>query len=91
MNKDKDNAKNKMFQDALVNEKDFLKNIIQKFCSDLLEEEMKNHIGAKKYERSEQRSGHRNGYKPRMLKTRVGTLNLLVPQDKEENFLCRFI
>jgi len=86
MDKDKDNAKNKMFQDALVNEKDFLKNIIQKFCSDLLEEEMEEHLGAKKYQRSENRTGHRNGYKPRMLKTRVGTLNLLVPQDREGNF-----
>jgi hypothetical protein len=30
--------------------------------------------------------GHRNGYKPRKLKTRVGTLELLVPQDREGTF-----
>ncbi|MDZ7838938.1 MAG: IS256 family transposase [Actinomycetota bacterium] len=80
------NAKEKKFQDALVDEKDFLKNIIQDFCQNLLEEEMEDHLGAKKYERTYQRSGHRNGYKPRMLKTRVGTLNLLVPQDRDGNF-----
>jgi len=79
-------AKEKKFQDALVDEKDFLKNIIQKFCQNMLEEEMEEHLGARKYQRSESRSGHRNGYKPRMLKTRVGTLNLLVPQDREGNF-----
>ncbi|MBC7333985.1 MAG: transposase [Actinobacteria bacterium] len=86
MDNNKSNAKDKMFQDALINEKDFLKNIIQKLFQDILEEEMETYIGAKKYERSENRSGHRNGYKPRMLKTRVGTLYLLVPQDREGNF-----
>jgi transposase-like protein len=46
---------------------------------------MTEHVGAP-YERSESRKGHRNGYKPRALKTRVGTLNLLVPQDREGTF-----
>jgi transposase-like protein len=35
------------------------------------------------------RTGHRNGYKPRTLRTRVGTLNLLVPQDREGTFSTR--
>ena len=86
MDSSKNNAKSKMFQDALVNEKDFLKEIIQDYCQSLLEEQMRQHIGAEKYQRTIERSGHRNGYKPRTLKTRVGTLNLLVPQDREGNF-----
>lgn len=86
MDNSKNNAKSKMFQDALVNEKDFLKNIVENFCQNLLEEQMQEHIGAKKYERSQNRSGHRNGYKPRTLKTRVGSLNLFIPQDREGNF-----
>jgi len=86
MDSNKNNAKSKMFQDSLVNEKDFLKEIIQDYCQDLLEEQMRQHIGAKKYQRAEDRSGHRNGYKPRTLRTRVGTLNLLIPQDREGNF-----
>ena len=86
MDTNKNNAKEKKFQEALINEKDFLKNITQDFCQNLLEEEMKTHIGAKKYERTKDRQGHRNGYKPRAIKTRVGTLNLLVPQDREGKF-----
>ncbi len=86
MDSSKSNAKSKMFQDALVNEKDFLKEIIQDYCQNLLEEQMIEHIGAEKYQRVEDRSGHRNGYKPRTLRTRVGTLNLLIPQDREGNF-----
>ena len=86
MDSSKSNAKSKMFQDALVNEKDFLKEIIQDYCQNLLEEQMIEHIGAEKYQKVEDRSGHRNGYKPRTLRTRVGTLNLLIPQDREGNF-----
>jgi len=32
------------------------------------------------------RCGYRNGYKPRKLKTRVGTLELPLPQDREGRF-----
>ena len=55
----------------------------------MLEVEMTEHVGAAPYERSENRTGRRNGYKPRTLRTRVGTLNLLVPQDREGTFSTR--
>jgi putative transposase len=38
------------------------------------------HIGAAEHERSEKRRGYRNGTKPRKFKTRLGELDLLVPQ-----------
>jgi len=41
------------------------------------------------HERTDTRKGHRNGHKPRTLRTRVGTLNLLVPQDREGTFSTR--
>jgi len=47
---------------------------------------MEDHLGAKKYERTDIRQGHRNGYKPRMLKTSLGTLNLLVPPRQGRKF-----
>jgi putative transposase len=37
-------------------------------------------VGADRHERSEERRGHRNGHKPRTLQTRVGELQLSVPQ-----------
>ena len=55
----------------------------------ILEAEMSEHIGAAPYERTDKRTGQRNGYKPRTLRTRVGTLNLLVPQDREGTFSTR--
>jgi putative transposase len=37
-------------------------------------------LGAQPYERTAERGGHANGFKPRTLKTRVGELSLRVPQ-----------
>jgi transposase-like protein len=66
-----------------------LKEIVERVLQELLETQMTEHIGAAPYERSEYRKGQRNGYKPRTLRTRVGTLNLLVPQDREGTFSTR--
>src|SRR5918912_2940834 len=73
-------------QAILLDDPTFLKEIVERVLQELLEAEMTEHIGAAPYERSENRKGHRNGYKPRTLKTRVGTLQLLVPQDREGTF-----
>jgi putative transposase len=73
-------------QGILLDDPSFLLWIVERVLQELLEAEMTEHIGAASYERSAARAGHRNGYKPRALRTRVGTLNLLVPQDREGTF-----
>jgi len=73
-------------QGALLEDSDFLRMLVERTLQDILETEMTAHLGAEPYERSETRTGHRNGYKPRTLHTRVGTLTLLVPQDREGAF-----
>lgn len=73
-------------QEALLDDRDFLRRIVEGVLQEVLETEMTNHIGVAPYERSDSRRGQRNGYKPRSLRTRVGTLNLLVPQDREGTF-----
>jgi putative transposase len=78
-----------MAQHILLDESSFLKEIVERVLQELLEAEMTEHVGAAPYERSEKRTGQRNGYKPRALRTRVGTLNLLVPQDREGTFSTR--
>ncbi len=76
-------------QGALLDDPSFLHEIVGRVVQELLEAEMTEHIGAAPYERVEGRTGHRNGHKPRTLRTRVGTLNLLVPQDREGTFSTR--
>jgi transposase-like protein len=76
-------------QEVLLDDPDFLRQIVQGVVQQMLEAEMSEHIGAAPYERSATRTGQRNGHKPRALRTRVGTLNLLVPQDREGTFSTR--
>jgi putative transposase len=78
-----------MAQEVLLDEPDFLRGIVERVLQEVLEAEMSEHIGAAPYERTDARKGHRNGHKPRMLRTRVGTLSLLVPQDREGTFSTR--
>src|SRR5215210_1769569 len=76
-------------QGILLDDPTFLKEIVERVLQELLEAEMTEHIGAAPHERTNARKGHRNGYKPRTLRSRVGTLNLLVPQDREGTFSTR--
>ncbi len=73
-------------QGVMLDDPEFLRGIVEQAVQQVLEAEMTAHIGAERYERGEERRGHRNGYKPRELRTRVGTLSLLVPQDREGTF-----
>jgi transposase-like protein len=73
-------------QAALVDDPDFLRDLVTHVVQEILEAEMTAHLGAAPYERTETRIGQRNGYKPRQLQTRVGTLTLLVPQDRAGTF-----
>ena len=76
-------------QGILLDDPDFLREVVERVLQEMLEAEMTEHIGAAPYERNATRRGHRNGHKPRTLRTRVGTLNLLVPQDREGTFSTR--
>jgi transposase-like protein len=69
-----------------LGEEDFLRGLVERVVQQVLEAEMTSFLGAGSYERSAERRGWRNGFKPRVLKTRVGKLELLVPKDREGQF-----
>src|SRR3954447_5308088 len=73
-------------QSILTDDPDFLRTLVERVVQAVLEAEMTAHLHAEPYERSAERRGYRNGYKPRMLNTRVGTLTLQVPQDRDGTF-----
>jgi len=89
MAKDHRRLDTELVQEVLLDDPSFLGEIVERVVQQVLETEMTEHIGAALYERTENRTGQRNGYKPRTLRTRVGTLNLLVPQDREGTFSTR--
>ena len=65
---------------------DPLQAILRHTIQQVLEEELTAFLNAEPYSRTEGRRGYRNGYKPRVLKTRVGRLELMVPKDREGRF-----
>jgi transposase-like protein len=69
-----------------LGEEDFLRGLVERVVQQVLDAEMSSFLGAGRYERSAERRGWRNGFKPRVLKTRVGKLELLVPRDREGQF-----
>jgi len=71
---------------ALVDDPGFLRALVERTVQAILEEAMTAHLGAARYERGDGRTGYRNGTKPRTLVTRVGTLHLAVPQDRDGTF-----
>ncbi len=60
--------------------------LLEAILNQVLNAQVAEQLQAAPYERSEQRQGYRNGYKPRQLTTRVGALTLLVPQVREGQF-----
>jgi len=48
--------------------------------------ERSKYLQAEQYERTEDRKGHANGYKPKTVKTRVGEITFAVPQVREGGF-----
>ena len=67
----------------LFSNPDQMRELIGVICQAAMNEEVQEHLGAARHERSGDRRGHRNGHKPRALKTRVGTLALEVPQVRD--------
>jgi len=65
---------------------DPIRTILRHTIQQVLEEELTAFLKAEPYSRTEERRGYRNGYKPRVLKTRVGRLELMVPKDREGRF-----
>lgn len=68
---------------------DWLRELVEWLYQEMLEMEFTEHLGAGHYERTADRQGYRNGYRERQLHTRVGTLTLRVPRDREGKFSTR--
>jgi putative transposase len=65
---------------------DGLPDLIRVMVNEAMRIERENYLGAKPYERSEDRQGRANGYKPKTVKTRVGEVTFDIPQVREGGF-----
>src|SRR3546814_674895 len=73
-------------KELLAQEPDALRGSVRSVMQAMLEAEMDEALGAGKSERSDARLGYRSGHYPRTLVTRVGKLELRVPQDRAGRF-----
>lgn len=65
---------------------DCLPDLIRVMINTAMQAERQQYIGAGRYERTQERRGHSNGYKDKTVKTRVGDITLDVPQVREGGF-----
>ena len=73
-------------KELLTKDKDFLRPLVEEVVQQVLEVEMDEAVGAQKGERTANRLGYRSGYYGRTLITRVGKLELRIPQDRQGRF-----
>jgi len=75
-----------IWQEATGEGEDGLLKLMQNVVQRVLEEELATFLQAEPHERTDDRTGYRNGYKPRTLTTRLGRMELMVPKDREGQF-----
>ena len=71
---------------GLLNDSDGLRAIVEEVVQKIIDGEFSKHMGKARYERGAGRDTHRNGFKDRMLLTRVGRIYLRVPQARDGSF-----
>ena len=73
-------------KELMTDDPGWMRDIVRETMQALLEAEMDEALGAAKSERSDARLGYRSGYYTRTFVTRVGKLELRVPQDRQGRF-----
>ena len=73
-------------KELLLQSPEGLREVVRAVMQEMLEAEMTEALGAEKGERAAGRQGYRSGYYGRTLITRVGKLELRVPQDRAGRF-----
>ena len=63
-----------------------LPELIRVLINEAMRLEREQHLGARHDERSPERQGYANGYKPKTVKTRVGEIQFQVPQVRQGHF-----
>jgi putative transposase len=70
---------------------DLLREGVALVLHEVMAAEVAEQAGAERYERSEERVAYRNGYRPRGLKTRVGSIELAIPKLRSGSYFPSFL
>jgi len=86
MTQEKDKTDGMKWKELTGGQEDLLRPSVREVIQQVLEAEMEEVVGVGKGERTAERVGYRAGYYGRTLVTRVGKLELRVPQDRQGRF-----
>jgi putative transposase len=76
---------------ALELDPEFLRTALTRLLHELMEYEVQQQIGAGRYERSAERTNHRNGTRERDWQTRVGSIPLQIPRLRQGSYFPSFL
>ena len=65
---------------------DAIPELLRVLINNAMQAERSKYLQAGEYERTEDRTGHANGYKPKTVKTRVGEITFAIPQVRDGGF-----
>lgn len=65
---------------------DAIPEMLRVLINQVMQAERSNYLQAGEYERTEERKGHANGYKPKTVRTRMGEITFAIPQVREGGF-----
>lgn len=73
-------------EEILHNGLDAVPEMVRVLLNSIMQAERSKYLQAGEYERSADRKGHANGYKPKTVRTRMGDITFAVPQVREGGF-----
>jgi transposase-like protein len=73
-------------EEILRNGLDAVPEMVRVLLNSIMQAERSKYLQAGEYERSADRKGHANGYKPKTVRTRMGEITFAVPQVREGGF-----
>lgn len=75
-----------MLEELTQNGLEAVRELMRVLLNNIMQAERAKYLQAGEYERSEERKGHANGYKPKTVQTRVGKITFAIPQVREGGF-----
>lgn len=86
LNQSNDNLMLEIFDSLNAQNPDSVRQVLEALYNGVMKLERQRALGAALHERSEARLGYANGYKDKTLNTRLGSLQLKVPQARQKEF-----
>lgn len=80
--KEEDRSYRESLQGVFSEHPEAFRDLVSVFLNQMLRAEQAEYLGAAPYERTDERTDYRSGSRTRLIKTRLGTLTLMVPQTR---------